>query len=163
MICYTHITYMKVCMGWISYFLVQAVQKLDGIPQIHCGVWEKKKWKRKETFFLNSRRFFFLKKDFECYNYKKKKVEISIGKILVPCWFNWFFIVRLYYYFINIKFLHFCNLLWTKVLDIYLSVVIFILFYSNILIKFTLYVCFPSTTLVCICTIYCFDYCLELF
>lgn len=51
MICYTHITYMKVCMGWISYFLVQAVQKLDGIPQIHCGVWEKKMKKKGDFFF----------------------------------------------------------------------------------------------------------------
>lgn len=48
---------------------------------------EKKKWKRKETFFLNSRRFFFLKKDFECYNYKKKKgwniYRKDLGALLV--------------------------------------------------------------------------------
>lgn len=75
MICYTHITNMKVCMGWISCFSVQAVQKLDGIPQIHCGVWEKKNWKRKETFFFWTVRLkiFFLKKDFECYDYNQKK------------------------------------------------------------------------------------------
>lgn len=85
MICYTHITYMKVCMGWISYFSVQAVQKLDGIPQIHCGVWEKK-WKRKEIFFWTVGDFFFLKKDFECYDYKKKGWNIyrkDLGALLV--------------------------------------------------------------------------------
>lgn len=59
MICYTHITYMKVCMGWISYFLVQAVQKLDGIPQIHCGVWEKKNEKERRLFFWTVGDFFF--------------------------------------------------------------------------------------------------------
>lgn len=89
----------------------------------------RKKWKRKETFFF----FFF---PFVLYTYSKrdtlrvffkegfwvlwlkKKVEISIGEILVPCWFHWFFIVRLYY-FINIIFCIFaiyCELkFWTYI------------------------------------------------
>ena len=66
-------TYMKVCMGWISYFSVQAVQKLDGIPQIHCGVWEKNERERRPFFFFGTvGDFFFFFFPFVLYTYSKR-------------------------------------------------------------------------------------------
>ena len=40
---------------------------------------------------------------------KKKKVEISIGEILVPCWFHWFFYskILLFYKYNIFAFLQF--------------------------------------------------------